>query len=301
MQWVVYSAPMPRIRPVPQNRISLKGVPQGTIYHYTTAKTLINIIKSKALYLSHYQDLYDNDSEEITWAVNTYHETIRHLFPPSYNFSALTPEDFYVFCTCLRDNNKYLWDNYASAEVGDHSGVLIGLDAESLYDYYHNKLDVIHMTPMDYDRGKFVRLCQESVAGLNPIALAAPLNPVGNPSQYNAAQREEILNAIPGYNEYRAKRDDALGALTMQKGPNYSSEEEVRIVHWPKVVNQPLKIVQYNSKKKAVLPWVFRNGHLIKEIAFTPTFSLSKAAVKKVLRDNGIWTPLRITSPADFS
>jgi hypothetical protein len=264
----------------------LKGISNGKIFHYTNYSAFKKIIKSGKFLLSSYRDL--EDSDELVWAVNYYIDTIRHFFPKYYNFQWL-PEGYYIFCACIRNNNKYLWDKYASKLHGDNSGIVLEINAEAFYNYYSKIHRRIDMTLMEYNTEAFKSLCQHSAEGLKPIAFSVMAKPNPHSSRH---EREKFLNSIPGYKEFRAQREPVIRNITFQKGAEFSKEEEIRVLHWQEI-HTSLEILSIGKKKKAILPWRFGNGHLINAVIRSNKCSFSEQHIKQFLDSNGIQTEIR--------
>lgn len=266
----------------------LKGI-NHTIYHYTSIQSFRNILRTKEFLLSNYPDLH-GDKEELIWAYDTYETVISPIFS-GLDFSVIQPKEFYCLCTCSRETNKYLWGNYAQ----NLSGVTIGIDSGLLYSCFNKLVDKpqIHMSPMDYDREAFIKLCHDSIKGIKPIPYKAPINTIHDMG--------ELLNKIPNYNLFREKRQPVLGSISLQKSPDFALEEEVRIIHAPELLHSPLAHRNLEGKSKVSLPFVLSNKHLINEIVITDKCSLSFGEIKRALVRYGIETKVRVIKSEDIS
>ena len=241
--------------------ITLKGIPSGILYHYTTIQAFKKIIESQIFLMSHYTNVADNT--EIVWAFRIFEEKFGHLFPPKILLKKIIPDQFFIFCTCKRSNNLSLWQNYAS----NGRGVVIAINAAALYHFYgaaEDKGGNILMSSMDYDNDAFIKLCSDTAQSLRPVALYTPIN------WQKPLQPADLLK-IPGYAEYKKETQPILGKVTLQKNSSFSHEEEVRIVHWPfpHGENYPLEIRQQGTKRKAVLPFSDGGGHLLNSVIIT--------------------------------
>ena len=275
------------------SNITLKGIDRGIIYHYTNHDTFKKIIRSQYFLMSNYPDL-KGDSEELIWAFDTYHAITKHLFPEFLDNGKVLPKEFYVLSTCIRENNEHLWIEYAE----NFTGVVIGIQANALFKLYNRQNSQIHMSPMFYDTKRFIDLCKQSVLGLKPIIMRAPINFPENINEYPSEMRNSmILDMIPEYREFTNNnlRNEVLGDITLQKNEKYKKEEEVRILHSTYYrLNEPLEIKNINGKNKAVLPLVIENNHLISEIIVTPHCKMTVGEIKRHLRQYKIQTDVRV-------
>ena len=279
------------MKQVAVSRISLKSVMSGIVYHYTSHKNFKKIIKSGEFLLSNYPDLR-GDPNELIWAFDTYESITKPLFS-GLNLKGMRPDEFYVLSTCLRENNRCLWEQYAV----DFTGVVIGIQADALYETYYHKSNQIHMTPMDYNPDGFVELCKKSVEGRSPIPFLAPIN-LPDMREYSYEQRKKtILDAMPGYREWEDSPENkgAAGAVALQKETQYSPEEEVRILHSQDgALNNPLEIRRLDGRRRAVLPLIIGRQHFIKEVVIAPDCAMTPGEIKRLLRAHEIQTDVRI-------
>ena len=70
--------------------ITLKGIPSGILYHYTTIQAFKKIIESQIFLMSHYTNVADNT--EIVWAFRIFEEKFGHLFPPKILLKKIIPD-----------------------------------------------------------------------------------------------------------------------------------------------------------------------------------------------------------------
>ncbi len=280
---------MKKIQKIQKNKLTLKGVPNGVVYHYTTYESFRKIIKSGHFLMTHYKDFEDKD--ELVWALDYYSNLVSNLFVPKLALEELRPHSFYVFSTCLRENNAYLWEEYASSQNNNYDGVVIGINVTNLYEHFSVKRNLINLSAVDYDRNAFMAICQESITGLSPIALAAPIN---LPKPINFDNPQEALQHFPGYKEYEAKRKLPLGMATLQKQPEYAKEEEVRLIHWPHEIHNLLCIRKIKNSEKAALPWIIENNHLITEVIISDKNVWMVKNIRRVLSSANIYAKVRI-------
>lgn len=253
-------------------------------------------MRSGMFHLTHYRDLKDND--ELTWAFNQYDKITSHLFYDEFNFLKFLPDEFYVMCTCKKNNNKYLWENYASSNNVDYSGICIGIDAQALYFEYNIRIRNIDMAPMEYNPEAYTALCKKSVEGLKPIGF--PREPIKIPTNCTPEYRKALLHRIPGYKEYEATRDEALSRIIFQKGKDYIHENELRIFHSDEY-HRPLSKIVVGEKRKALLRWRNKKHPLIKEVLRTPQCLLSERKIKDILRANKVDADVVTLSPYSFT
>jgi hypothetical protein len=264
----------------------LKGIPDGIIYHYTNLLAFRKIIENGVFHLTHYRDLKDN--KELVWALDHYTNMIKKLFPSNFLFTSLVPDEYYIFCTCKRRDNRFLWERYASIDAQPYSGIVLGINAGALYQYYNRTNRFIDMTPMDYDPDNFLRLCEESVEGLLPINFSG-IAPSDDWQSWTSERKVEFLMKASGYREYRAKRNPPLEALFLQKGREFAPEEEIRILNWPEIHKQLPKMDSEHGKK-TVLPWRMKNGHFIVEIISTDRCEWDEKRISRYLRRHSLQT-----------
>jgi len=274
------------LSPFQQAKIVLNGIPDDTVYHYTSLLAFRKIIESGVFHLTHYRELKDNN--ELIWAFDYYINMIRKLFPPNFEFNNLLPDEYYIFCTCKRRDNRFLWENYASAEDRTYSGIVLGINAAAMYQHYSINSRFIDMAPMDYDPEKFIRLCNESFKGAPSVSVNVVAMP-DDCADWTTEEQQEYLRRIPGYKEFATKREIPAGELTMQKGREFSYEEEVRILNWPEIHKRLPKVVTERGEK-TVLPWKLNNGHFISEIIRTDNCEWDEKRISRYLRRHGLQT-----------
>lgn len=152
---------------------------------------------------------------------------------------------------------------------------------------------------MEYEREKFMLKCQDSLSGLPPIALKAPINL--RPEQIDRDNPQDTLRLFPGYAQYQQKRSGPLGEAFLQKAPRYNAEEEVRIVHYPKEVHEKsLRMAQIKGETKAVLPLVINDGHLIEEIIIGQRSQMKKRQIVGILRQSGMYAPIKAIDESEL-
>lgn len=270
-------------------KIILKGISDDTIYHYTSLLAFRKIIESGVFHLTHYRELHKlRDDKELTWAFDYYIKTISKLFPPNFNFEELLPDEYYIFCTCKRRDNRFLWENYASSNDRYCSGIVLGINAAAIYQHYSVNSHFIDMTPMDYNPEKFMRLCDESFEGLFPVSVNVVSMPDDH-TNWTRDKQQEYLHRIPGYKEFIIKREVPAGELMMQKGREFLFEEEVRILNWPEI-HKRLPKMATEAGEKTILPWKLNNGHFISEIIRTDNCKWDEKRISRYLRRCGIQT-----------
>ena len=281
---------MPNLKqPVLIFPMELKDIPSGVLYHYTNIEAFKAIIKSGFFLLSNFTDV-TGDNEELRWASDKYIEIIRPLFPDWFNFPGMVPDRYFIFCVCRRSDNSYLWNTYAT----EKEGIAFSINVSVLYYQFNQKNHYIDMMPMEYDRAAFVKKCEKTIEGLLPIAtnVIAPVK--GKTYPKTELARRQFFNGIPSYSKFQESRLPAIEALMLQKAPKFEKEEEIRIFNWPDpFVHNLMPTDAFRGKEKAIMPWRFKDGHILTEVLRTEKCMLSEKEIIRYLEENGITCPVR--------
>lgn len=271
------------------SKIRLTGIPKDTLYHYTGSEKFKAIIGSKHFRLTHYSNL-KGDPDEMSWAFRAYEEILKPVFP-TIDFKSLGFAELYVFCTSIRENNRHLWSEYAE----DKTGIVFGIDSSALYEIYNLNSFKIFVTSMDYNPDVFIKLCRESVAGLEPFNVTS--FPEGSE---NMTREQKILwlEKDPTYAKFKSRRNSVGEVIALQKQKRFALEEETRIVHSVELEHTPLEIREFGGKRQAILPFALDNGHLIKEVIITPHCLMTPSEIRDFMNENQIEAPVRVIDAA---
>ncbi len=274
----------------------LKGIPEGILYHYTSAEVFKKIIRTGRLLMTHYKDFASHpsgDANEIVWAANEYYRCVSPLFGERNVSIQKLIGSIYVLSTAARRDNAHLWHTY-----GDQNrGIVLGIDARALYGLmgsYGEKKGYIGIAPMSYDPSKYTAICERAVAWLTPFDWSILEQKIksGEVITDGANATALLQEHIPGYRDFCVNRDEALGIISMQKGEAYRDEEETRVMHHT-LIHRLLSLdphfhQPWQKHLRAVLPVANAGYHWLAEIVITAECMMDERAIKETLDEAGL-------------
>ncbi|GEM_PF-5987325 len=192
-----------------QKSFTIKG---DCFYHYTGWNELIGILSSRQLWLNHYKYVR-GDKEEMLLSFQYIRERCRQVGAQRNNRFVEAagqsptlgmPDDVYMTCFAADDENDHLWETYAKKD-----GVCIAFDSSLIKSL---ERAFILPQPMEYDWTKFKNHADES------ILMACEFSSI--------EQIEQVITPV------------LLMAIRM-KNADYFKEQELRLLHVPKLFDSP--------------------------------------------------------------